>query len=58
MTAAGGNASFSDLAVKIITSRQFRNRAGDDEVPKAGPPARTTNVANANHTPQLIIGVR
>ena len=30
MTAAGGNASFSDLAVKIVTSRQFRNRAGDD----------------------------
>jgi hypothetical protein len=29
MTAAGGSASFSDLAVKIITSRQFRNRAGE-----------------------------
>ena len=40
MTAAGGNASFSDLAVKIVTSRQFRNRAGDDGVPaesKTGP---------------------
>ncbi len=24
--AAGGDASFSDLAVKIVTSRQFRNR--------------------------------
>ena len=44
MTAAGGNASFSDLAVKIVTSRQFRNRAGDDGVPaepKAGPDSRT-----------------
>ena len=28
MTAAGGDASFSDLAVKIVTSRQFRNRQG------------------------------
>ena len=28
MAAAGGNASVSDLAVKIVTSRQFRNRAG------------------------------
>jgi hypothetical protein len=30
MTAAGGDASFSDLAIRIVTSRQFRNRAGDD----------------------------
>ena len=29
MAAAGGNASFSDLAVAIVTSRQFRNRAGE-----------------------------
>ena len=29
MTAAGGDASFSDLAVKIVTSRQFRNRVGE-----------------------------
>jgi len=56
MTAAGGNASFSDLALKIVTSRQFRNRAGDDGVPaEAG---ATTNMANANHPPQLIKGVR
>jgi hypothetical protein len=30
MAAAGGNASFSDLAVKIVTSRQFRYLAGDN----------------------------
>jgi hypothetical protein len=30
MTAAGGEATFSDLAVRIVTSRQFRNHAGDD----------------------------
>jgi len=29
MTAAGGRASFSDLAIKIVASRQFRNRLGD-----------------------------
>jgi Protein of unknown function (DUF1588)/Protein of unknown function (DUF1585) len=33
MAAAGGGASFSDLAVKIVTSRQFRNRAAEDAVP-------------------------
>ena len=31
MTAAGVDASFSDLAIKVVTSRQFRNRAGDDD---------------------------
>ncbi len=30
MMAAGAHATFSDLAVKIVTSRQFRNHAGDD----------------------------
>lgn len=30
MTSAGGDASFADLAVKIVSSRQFRNRAGDE----------------------------
>jgi hypothetical protein len=28
MAKGGGNASVSDLAVAIVTSRQFRNRAG------------------------------
>ncbi|MSU49159.1 MAG: DUF1592 domain-containing protein [Opitutus sp.] len=30
LTAAGGNATFSDLATKIVGSRQFRNRQGQD----------------------------
>jgi mono/diheme cytochrome c family protein len=30
MTSAGGEASFADLAIKIVTSRQFRNRVGED----------------------------
>jgi hypothetical protein len=28
MVGAGGDASFSELAIRIVTSRQFRNRAG------------------------------
>ena len=33
MAAAGGSASFSDLATRIVTSRQFRHRAGDAALP-------------------------
>jgi hypothetical protein len=43
MTAAGHDATFSDLAIKIVTSRQFRHRAGDDG---AAPPA--TNRTSGN----------
>ena len=32
MAIGGSQTSFSDLAVTIVTSRQFRNRAGDDGV--------------------------
>jgi hypothetical protein len=35
MMEAGGDATFADLALKIVTSRQFRNRAGDDSTPSA-----------------------
>jgi len=34
MAQAGGGASFSDLAIRIVTSRQFRNRVGGED---AGP---------------------
>jgi hypothetical protein len=43
MTGAGSDASFSDMAVKIVTSRQFRNRAGDD----AGAPGATAPPSRA-----------
>ena len=33
MVASGGGASFADLATRIVTSRQFRNRAGDAIAP-------------------------
>ena len=35
MMEAGGEATFADLALKIVTSRQFRYRAGDDSTPAA-----------------------
>ena len=42
MASAGGNASFSDLAVTIVTSRQFRNRVGgEDGGPAPAAPAKT-----------------
>ena len=49
MAAAGGGASFSDLAVKIVTSRQFRNRVTNDDVPPGrcrGPRPRRRQVAS------------
>ncbi|CAN5809337.1 hypothetical protein BH24ACI4_BH24ACI4_28750 [soil metagenome] len=37
IVAAGGDASFADVAVRIITSRQFRHRSADEAVePKPG----------------------
>ncbi len=33
MATLGDDATFADLAVKIVTSRQFRHRAGDDAAP-------------------------
>ncbi len=35
MASAGGQRSFADLAVTIVTSRQFRNRVGDGGAPAA-----------------------
>jgi hypothetical protein len=32
LTKAGDSATIPDLAVKIVTSRQFRNRQGDENV--------------------------
>ena len=37
MVRAGGSASFADLATKIVTSRQFRNRVGSAAEPAAAP---------------------
>jgi hypothetical protein len=37
MTAAGSHATFTDLAIKVITSRQFRNRTGDRGTPASAP---------------------
>jgi hypothetical protein len=44
MSSAGDVSSIADLAVKIVSSRQFRNRAGDDDVT----PAQKTTPTRAN----------
>jgi Protein of unknown function (DUF1592)/Protein of unknown function (DUF1588)/Protein of unknown function (DUF1595)/Protein of unknown function (DUF1585) len=43
MAAAGHDATFSDLATRIVTSRQFRHRAGD-----AGAAPAATSTSNGN----------
>ncbi len=53
MTAAGANASFSDLALRIVTSRQFRYRAGDD-----GAAATTTATSNTKRQIEPTAGTR
>jgi hypothetical protein len=55
MTAGGANASFSDLAVKIVTSRQFRNRVGDDA---SGSGANAHPVATVNRPSPFFAGAR
>jgi hypothetical protein len=52
LTAAGGTVTFSDMAVKVVTSRQFRTRAGED------PKAASTAAANPNRPLLFSKGVR
>ncbi len=47
MTAAGHDATFPELAIKIVTSRQFRHRAGDDGAAQA-PRTRPLRQAQSN----------
>jgi hypothetical protein len=53
MAGAGPDASFADLALEIINSRQFRTRAGDE--PAAG---SLTTTANTPQPSRLSAGVR
>ena len=46
ITTAGSNATFSDLAVKVVTSRQFRNRAGDRSAPAAPGTTKTESTTS------------
>ena len=43
MVGAGGTASFSDLAVKIVTSRQFRHVQGSSAEPRSSSAAASTS---------------
>ncbi len=49
MVASGSGASFADLAIRIVTSRQFRNRAGDVIAP--APAAQTARAEGNEHRP-------
>jgi hypothetical protein len=54
MTAAGGDAAFSNLAATIVISRQFRNRAGESTLSavsraSAGRPGERREKADASH---------
>ena len=51
MVALGGDAPFSDLAVRIISSRQFLSRAGDDD-------AAAAPTSSADRPSQQPAGVR
>jgi hypothetical protein len=46
MTAHGGSASLYDLAIAIVNSRQFRNRAAEESV-TTGPAARIEHPSSA-----------
>ena len=46
MTAHGGDASFSDLAIAIVNSRQFRNRAAEETVTTVPTTARADGRSN------------
>ena len=58
MVAAGGGATVADLATKVITSRQFRHRAGDDAGPADANAAAATRRGTTNHPPPLLTGAR
>jgi hypothetical protein len=52
LTVAEGNASFSDLAIKIVSSRQFRNRQGEEETQLSINPNPADSVAGVNRVSQ------
>ena len=47
MSVAGANATFAELATRIATSRQFRNRAADEQNNAVAQAVRPDNVAQA-----------
>ena len=49
MVASGSGASFADLAIRIVTSRQFQNRAGDIIAP--APSAQSARAGSNEHRP-------
>jgi hypothetical protein len=58
MSAAGNATSFSNLAIKIVSSRQFRNHAGDADAADTKAGTAATGLAGANQPLQPTTGVR
>jgi hypothetical protein len=58
MIAAGDAATVSDLAVKIVASRQFRNRVGEDDVEEAPPPQPASRPAVVTSSSKSRAGMR
>jgi hypothetical protein len=56
LTSAGTNATFSELALKIVNSRQFRHRQGGENVQLGRNPEPATAIADLNHPIQKIPG--
>ncbi len=50
MTASGGAASFTDFAIKVVTSRQFRHHQGDPAVASGVEGASTTGASAMNRS--------
>ena len=48
LTAAGGNATFSDLVTKIVSSRQFRHRQGQEEALSGINSSAAASIAGVN----------
>ncbi len=51
LTKAGDHATIPDLAVKIVTSRQFRNRQGDESVHTAAIPEPSNDESRKSNAP-------
>jgi hypothetical protein len=58
MVGAGPKVSFSDLAIKIVSSRQFRHRAGESEAAPATRAAVPARVAKVNVPSSSAAGAR
>jgi hypothetical protein len=58
IVAAGGDASFADVAVRIITSRQFRHRSADEAVEPEPGAEPSADIAGLNRPVRSGAGIQ